>query len=358
MINKQNIVFINTIKGWGGGEHWHLEWATRLSNEYNVTIICNRNSELSKKAKAVNRNVVEIDLTNFSIFNPFKWLSFNRLIKSLGINSAFINLSRELKIFAPLLKLNNAKNIIYAKGSPTRFRNNLLNRILVNKYITKILCNSEATAKMSFRDFIGLEDKIKVIYHSLDTKEFDSVQVSKTQEKEKFLIKSLGRLSPEKNQIIFIDLAKELKAKGMNFEIQIAGSGISSDFIQNAILENNLGDFIKLVGFKQDTKQFLADGDVFILPSKWEGFGLVKLEAMALSLPIIAFDNSSNPETIIDNETGFLIENNNIKEMAEKIDFLYNNPEIRVNFGRNSRNLIEKKFDINVIYPEIISLIN
>ena len=97
---------------------------------------------------------------------------------------------------------------------------------------------------------------------------------------------------------------------------------------------------------------------MFILPSKWEGFGLVKLEAMALSLPIIAFNNSSNPETIIENQTGYLIPNNDIQEMANKIELLFKNPELKQQLGENNRKLLEEKFNLNVIEQKIINLIN
>lgn len=359
---KKTILFINTIKGWGGGEHWHFDWAMRLSADYNVCIIANKGSKLSQKARENNLKVKEINFSNFSIFNPIKWIYCCKIINELNPNTAILNLSRELKLFAPLLKIDKTKKIIYAKGSPTKVRNNFINKFILKNFVTDILCNSVATATNSFKQFPKdlFLNKIHIIYHCLDIDNYDKIKI-KIKNKinnDKLIIKSLGRISPEKNQIIFIELAKELIIKNIKFEIQIGGDGPDFEKIKELISINNLENNIKLFGFIEKTKEFLSDGDLFILPSKWEGFGLVKLEAMALSLPIIAFDNSSNPETIIDNKTGFIISNNNINEMANKIEKLYNEPELIIEFGKNNRKFLEEKFNLNVIAPKIINLLN
>ncbi len=360
--NKKTILFINTIKGWGGGEHWHLEWAMRLNSDYNVFIIANKNSKLSQKAKENKLNIKEINISNFSIFNPIKWVYFCKIINEINPDTAIINLSRQLKIFAPLLKINKTKKVIYAKGSPTKVRNNFINKYILTNFVSDMLCNSVATATNSFKQFPKdlFLNKIHIIYHCLDIENYDkiNVEIKHKINNNKLIIKSLGRISPEKNQIIFIELAKELINKNINFEISIGGDGIDFNKLKDLIIENNLQNHIKLNGFITDTKQFLSDGDLFILPSKWEGFGLVKLEAMALSLPIIAFNNSSNPETIIENQTGYLIPNNDIQEMANKIELLFKNSELKQQLGENNRKLLEEKFNLNVIEQKIINLIN
>jgi len=360
MQSKKNILFINTIKGWGGGEHWHFDWASRLQKEYNVFVIGNINSKLSIKAKEKGLNLFEIKLTNFSIFNPYKWFLAFKIISEIKPNSALLNLSRELKIFTPILKYFKTKKIIYRKGSSTPIKNNFGTNLILNYFVTDILCNSLATAEKSLIKYSNKDilAKIKIIYNSLDIEVYDNIKIKNLPKSDSFIIKSIGRFTPEKNQIIFFDLAKKLINKNINFEIHIAGTGADFEAYKEKLKEEKLEKYIKLHGFVENTKEFLSNCDVFILPSKWEGFGFVKLEAMAMSIPIIAFNNSSNPETIIDHNTGYLIPENNLEIMAEKVELLCNDPELKINLGKNNRKYLEREFDIKINKEKIISLID
>lgn len=360
MVNKKTILFINTMKGWGGGEHWHFDWAMRLSKVYNVYIISNINSKLSQKAKENNLNLIEIKLTNFSVFNPFKWRKCSRIVRRIKPNSAIINLSRELKIFAPILKINKTKRIIYRKGSSSTIKSNLINNTLLNYFITDVLCNSLATKLKSFKKIKSksILNKVKVIYNSIDLKDFDNIKIKAIEKNNNFIIKCVSRFSKEKNQVIFIELSKKLIEKNIPFEIHIAGDGEDIDKFKSLVNTNNLTKYIFVDGFIDNTKEYLSNTDVLVLPAKWIGFGFVKLEAMAMKIPIIAFNNSSNPETIIEKNTGFLIPEFDIDLLASRIEYLYKDVELKKSLGENARRLLEKEFELSTTKQKIISLID
>ena len=85
---------------------------------------------------------------------------------------------------------------------------------------------------------------------------------------------------------------------------------------------------------------------MLIMTSRWEGFGLVLLEAMKLRIPCIAFSHLAANEIIIDNKTGFLIPDSNIDLMANKICYLLSNPEACQLMGKNGNDLLKEKFSI------------
>ena len=87
-----------------------------------------------------------------------------------------------------------------------------------------------------------------------------------------------------------------------------------------------------------DVKKEYLSSSVFVLPSRFEGFGLVIIESMACGVPVVAFDCENGPRSIItDGENGFLVPPFNISLFAEKILLLMKNQELRCRMGENAQ---------------------
>lgn len=88
---------------------------------------------------------------------------------------------------------------------------------------------------------------------------------------------------------------------------------------------------------------------IYALPSRFEGFGMVLIEAMACGVPCVAFDCPCGPRDIIkDGEDGFLVENGNIEQFAERLSQLIENEELRHSMGAKARANV-KRYDIEII---------
>jgi glycosyltransferase involved in cell wall biosynthesis len=84
--------------------------------------------------------------------------------------------------------------------------------------------------------------------------------------------------------------------------------------------------------------------DVFVCPSRLEGFGLTVLEAMAAGRPIVASNVGAIPELIHDNENGFLVAAENPNDMAESILRILGDPHLRNRFSRNNLDRVEEGY--------------
>ena len=84
--------------------------------------------------------------------------------------------------------------------------------------------------------------------------------------------------------------------------------------------------------------------DVFLLSSEWEGFGYVLAEAMVLAKPVVAYKITSNPEIVSDNETGYLVEYNDIDAFTDKVELLMKDKELRMRLGEAGRKRVLDKF--------------
>ncbi len=99
-------------------------------------------------------------------------------------------------------------------------------------------------------------------------------------------------------------------------------------------------------------KLYIAS-DIIVLPSLIEAFGLVVLESMAYSKPIIAFDSGGPTELILENHTGIIVENRNVEQLSESILNLFQSPSLLEEFKKNSQKNI-KKYDWNIIANSVI----
>jgi len=117
-------------------------------------------------------------------------------------------------------------------------------------------------------------------------------------------IGTISRLAPQKNLNLLIELGLQLKAMRQEFLIQIVGEGPDKSLLENRVREKGLENKILFLGKKSNVMPFLQELDFFVLTSNYEGFGLVLLEAMDATLPIIASCNSAIPEVLGENHLG------------------------------------------------------
>jgi len=125
------------------------------------------------------------------------------------------------------------------------------------------------------------------------------------------------------------------------------GDGILKKEVENYISKNDLNEFVILPGFHKDIEKIIEISDLTIVPSLWEGFGLVVIESMVKKKVVLASDTGGIPEIIEHGENGYLFKTLNKTDFLEKFNFIYsvnsNLPEIQT----NALNTVEMRFDIN-----------
>ena len=126
-----------------------------------------------------------------------------------------------------------------------------------------------------------------------------------------------------KGQDVLVSAAKELVNRGyMNFSVNFIGDGGSRALLEQQVKDLNLENFVHFIGAKSQEYIFshLCDYDLFVQPSRNEGFGLTVAEAMAAKVPVIATSNQGPAEVINYGELGYLFEIDNVKDCADKIE--------------------------------------
>jgi len=350
----KKICFVNSTKVWGGGEKWFLENSARISEDYSAFFICRSGSEIEDRLKKYDHILTYSDkLTNFSVINPLVIYRLYRFLKKKDIDVIIVNSSRDLKqIFLVAIALNI--KIIFRRGSDLPIRRTILNRFLYGSRVNAIIANSKSTYNSIITSFPEIKNKTTLIYNGIKLPVINSTNISKSN---KIVIGSVGRLSYQKNQIELLKIAKILKEKKVNFKLKIAGKGPLKNELLNYIKKENLEDYVELVGFYNDISNFYDSIDIFILTSRWEGFGYVVAEAFSYDKLVIAYDVSNLNELIINNKNGYLIENGNVEVFSKKIQYLNENRNLILSFGKNGREHIEEKFDFEKSYKKLVELV-
>jgi len=347
---NNTICFFNPTRTWGGGEKWHFEMASYFHEKgLKVLAIVSPESELGRKLTEKNIPKEEIKISNFSFLNSKKVNEIVSFYKKHQVDIVVLNSSQDMKLGGLAAKRAKLKKIIYRRGSAIPIKNTLINRYFFKNILTNVLTNSEATKLTINKNNKNLfpNEKIKVIPNGININHFNQLPHKSLYETEQetFILGNLGRMVFQKNQEFLLEVALKLKKSKLPFKLLIGGTGKLEEEIKQKINELNLEKEVILLGFIENPKDFMMNLDVFLLSSRWEGFGYVLAEAMLCEKPAIAFDISSNSQIIESNLNGFLTPFNNVNDFCNKIEFLMNNPQKVKEMGEYGRLKIEKEFD-------------
>lgn len=156
---------------------------------------------------------------------------------------------------------------------------------------------------------------------------FHTDQTSSLSEKK---VISVGRLTPQKNYASLIRAFKNVVEKHSDCILEIYGDGPQEVELKSLITQLNLKKHVFLKGFSSNVKNVMTNASIFALTSVFEGFGLVIVEAMACGLPVVSYVCPCGPKDIItEGKDGFLVEVNDEMALANKINILIENEELR-----------------------------
>lgn len=160
----------------------------------------------------------------------------------------------------------------------------------------------------------------------------------------------VGRLHKEKRWNLVIDAFAQIAKQCSGWKMVIVGFGEEKLNLLNQIQRYNLSDCIAINSSAPDVYAEYQNSEFSVLSSKYEGFGLVLIEAMSCGIPCVSFRCKYGPESIIsDGKDGLLVEDGNVKELAEKMHWMMTHTEERLQMGIKARENVRRFKQIQVM---------
>jgi phosphatidylinositol alpha-1,6-mannosyltransferase len=156
---------------------------------------------------------------------------------------------------------------------------------------------------------------------------------------------TVARLLPRKGHDRVLDALPQIRAQVPGVRYLVVGSGMTETYLRDLVKRKNLDDAVVFTGPVPHSQipDCFAAADLFIHPNREtadgdvEGFGIVFLEAGASGVPVIGGNSGGTPDAIRDGETGYLVDPNNVAEIAERTVRLLTDPELRRRMGEGGR---------------------
>lgn len=192
------------------------------------------------------------------------------------------------------------------------------------------------TARDSFvQRYPQLADKTYVMYNFFETEMIQRMaEESFSFNTDKTVILSVGRMTPQKKYLRFLNVLARLRKEGFEFEWHVLGTGVQKEEIERKISELHLESCVILEGVTDNPYKYMKNCDLFVLPSGWEGFPTVTIEAKVLGCPVLATDVSGIREQMIHGETGWIVENSE-EAIYIGLKKLLGEPELRKKLRNN-----------------------
>jgi glycosyltransferase involved in cell wall biosynthesis len=185
--------------------------------------------------------------------------------------------------------------------------------------------------------------KIEIVYNGVDVENFHPNPGLRSQDK--FIITpGASRVTSRKGLNYLIEAVNRLAKKHPNISLKIMGDGSDKNNLEKLSQDLGIKDKVEFLGRipKEETASYYQEASVFVLPSLNEGMSNALLEALSSGLPIIATDTGGTKELVSEGENGFIIKMKDAQDIAEKIEKLIIDPELRTKMGQKSRKKAEE----------------
>lgn len=240
-------------------------------------------------------------------------------------------------------------------------KHKLLYRVL-NRVPDRVIAVSEQVRRFVIESDGTPAERVVTIYNGLEVPRNPSAECREIMRRklgvaaEEKLIISVGNVRRVKGFDVLVQAAARICAKDSRAKFLIVGGVAEPDCfedLQRQVRELGPKGRFRFAGESNSVGDYLAASDVFVLPSRSEGFSNALIEAMAASLPCVATDVGGNSEAVEDGVSGFIIPSQDADTLADRVGRLIQDPELANRMGRAGRKRLEEKFTLDAMMKQL-----
>lgn len=350
--SRKKILMVNLSKSWGGGEQWFLMVGKGLRERgWEVKWLVYPGSKLAEKLVSENLPFQAMKLRFLNLLNPILTIRLFTFLQSFAPDYLLLNASHELKTAGWVGKWAKIPHIIFRRGVSYPLSDSTWNHKMMHEVVTAFIGNSKATFDAVTGRFPILLKKPHIYFNNaIDLSQWPQRNAWTPQRS----IGIVARLAHEKGLDRAIEAMALLKVRGVKATLHIWGTGPERQKLVDGIEEKDLGDRVFLEGFTGNVREAMLSCDIFAFPSRYgEGTAIALIEAMATGLPCVVFDTPALAEVVLDQETGYVVEDGNIKAYADVLEKLLKDPDLADRLGKAGRKRAETHFSLDHLMNQL-----
>lgn len=352
-----HIAFVNSVAPnvWGGVEQWMLNVSFHLAQRGHRTVVVGRSGSLFLQ-RIANRGVQARSVSFRSDIDPLTILHLARLFKRERTDLLCVNLNKELRVGGIAARLIGVRGMVCRKGLPM-VRDTPIFRLTYRHWVDRIIVPSK-NLKAELTAYPWLDpERIDVIPNGVEVPVPSGLRSAiRTHwgiEQKTKVVGSVGRLVPQKGYQYVLKAAPSILHHHPDVRFVFVGDGRERANLEHLADRFNVRSKVLFAGDTDHPLSMMEAMDVFVLPSIFEPFGQVLIEAMACSRPIVASRVGGIPEVVEDGVTGLLVPPRDPKALVEGILRLLDDEALARAMGAAGRKHVEERFRLSQMIDDV-----
>ncbi len=294
---------------------------------------------IKKLVKENNYTIIQSNLIHADYWMAMVKLLFHRQMKLISVKHGFDE-AYSAKYGFNTEKLNRSPFVWVQR----------LSGYMINQNVTI----SKGIYDLYVKGKITKSSKIQIVYYGLNLDHIQNTGFHNTDNTRYAII--LGRLVKYKGHEYLIKAWQKIKQSDPSLKLYIVGNGAYKETLMKQAAELGLNEQVHFLGFQPNPHQLLHFAKFSIVTSIFEGFGLITLESWHHNRPVIAFDVPALNEIIDSNFNGILITPFDTDELAQKILYLFNSPEVANEMGVKGNLKLKQDYNLERMTKQMISI--
>ena len=222
---------------------------------------------------------------------------------------------------------------------------------LIGRFATKIITVSEYDRRFGLDARLATGNRLVTVHNGMPdvgaTLRADPSRVPPR-------LAMVGRFEPQKDHATLLRALGELRDHA--WELDLIGDGPLRREMESLAESLGIGQRIRFLGQRTDVDRLLAQAQVGVLVSKWEGFPLSILEAMRAGLPVVASDVGGVAEAVQNEVTGYVVRRGDIRQLRDRIAAVLGSPDLRIRLGAHGRARYEQHFTLDRMVAKTLAV--
>lgn len=346
---KIKVLHVIDHLGYGGAPFVVKNIAERIDSERIETFVC----ALRTNPEAIPIQTTLINL-GYHKYNPFVAFAIAKICKEHEINLIHAHLQKSILCCLLASFFCNAKIIVHEHGPIFRGGTGFIFRGFLKAFAsraTMAIANSQAAQAALVWTGGFEESSVTVVSNFINLAQLDHTLYDRNEARrrlgivdDRIVVGFVGRLDPCKGVDMLIEAAATLCENDERYRFVIVGDGAQKNELKNQVTRLGLKEKIIFTGLCKNTAEVMIAFDMAVVPSRREAFGIAAVELMKMRVPVIASPVGGLVEIVRNQETGLLLDELSPKAIAEAIEKLVRETELRKNIVEKAE-LLARKFD-------------